>query len=114
MPILKNWLQSSQDPTQVSNTVRGAVLSASALLVFFAAQFFHVTLTASDIMSLATEVGALAGVLWFFYGLIFKGVMYAGTVKPSPTVVYTYNTSGGIVGSNTANIVVPPTPPASA
>lgn len=81
MPQLKAWLASSQDPTQVSNTVRGAVLSVSALIVFFGSQFFHITLSASDVMSLATELGALAGVIWFFYGLIFKGVMYAGTVK---------------------------------
>jgi hypothetical protein len=81
MPILKSWLQSSADPTQVSNTVKGVVLSASALIVFFGAQFFHVTLTADNIASLASEIGALAGIMWFFYGLLFKGVIYAGTIK---------------------------------
>ena len=76
---LKAWLASSQDPTQVSNTVKGAVLSISALIVFGATQIFHIQLSASDVTTLATELGTLAGVVWFFYGLIFKGVMYAGT-----------------------------------
>lgn len=80
-PVLKGWLASSADPTQVSNTVKGAVLSASALIIFFAAQFLHLTLSADDVISLATEIGTLAGALWFFYGLIFKGVVYAGTIK---------------------------------
>lgn len=86
MPILKKWLQSSQDPTQVSNTVRGAVLSGSAVIIFIAAEFFHVQLSASDIITLATEVGALAGVIWFFYGLLMKGVMKAGSVT-QPQVI---------------------------
>ena len=81
MPTLKAWLASSQDPTQISNTVKGAVLGVSSLIVFFAAQFFHITLTADNVLSLATELGSLAGVIWFFYGLIFKGVIYAGTIK---------------------------------
>ena len=84
-PQLKSWLASSQNPTQISNTVKGAVLSISALLVFFAAQILHIQLSASDVTTLATELGTLAGVVWFFYGLIFKGVMIAGSVKP-PTV----------------------------
>lgn len=78
-PVLKAWLASSQNPEEVSNAVKGAVLSVSALIMFFAAQFLHVTLSTNDVISLATEVGTLAGALWFFYGLLFKGVMYAGT-----------------------------------
>lgn len=80
-PVLKGWLQSSADPTQVSNTVRGAILTVSTLIIFVAAQVFHLTLSANDVIALATEIGTLAGVVWFFYGLIFKGVVYAGTVK---------------------------------
>ncbi len=79
MPLLKSWLQSSQDPTQVSNTVRGAILSASAIIIFAVGQFFHVQLSANDVISLATECGALAGAIWFFYGLGMKAVMKAGS-----------------------------------
>lgn len=81
MPILKNWLASSADPTQVSNTVRGFVLSASAVIIFVAAQFFHIQLSANDIISLGTELGALAGAVWFFYGLLMKGVIKVGSVR---------------------------------
>jgi hypothetical protein len=84
MPQLSSWLQSSQDPTQVSNTVRGAVLAASGVIIFLGSQFFHITLSANDILSLATELGTLAGALWFFYGLIMKGVMKAGSTKTTP------------------------------
>lgn len=80
-PVLKSWLASSQNPTQVSNTVKGVVLGASAFIIFIAAQLFHVTLSANDVISLATEAGTLAGCIWFLYGLLFKGVIAAGTVK---------------------------------
>lgn len=76
-----SWLQSSQDPTQVSNTVRGAVLSASAVIIFVATQFFHIQLSANDVISLATECGGLAGALWFFYGLLMKGVVKMGSIR---------------------------------
>lgn len=79
MPQLKVWLASSQNPTQISNTVKGAVLAASSVIVFLGAHFLHITLTAGDVTALATQLGALAGVIWFFYGLLFKGVVYAGT-----------------------------------
>lgn len=81
MPALKTWLQSSHNPSEVSNTIKGLVLGASALIIFIAAQFFHVQLTANDVIALGTEAGALAGGMWFLYGLIFKGVMYVGSVR---------------------------------
>lgn len=80
-PVYKGWLASSADPQTISNTVRGAILAASAFIIFAAGQFFHVTLTANDVISLATEIGTLAGAIWFFYGLLMKGVIYSGTVK---------------------------------
>lgn len=81
MPELKTWLQSSQDPTQVSNTVKGVILSLSSIIVFVAAQVFHITLTADNILALATEVGSLAGILWMLYGLIMKVTVKVGSVQ---------------------------------
>lgn len=75
----KSWLASSTNPSQVSNTVRGAVLAASSFIIFLAAQLFHIQLGAHDVVALATELGALAGSMWFLYGLIFKGVVYMGS-----------------------------------
>lgn len=80
-PILASWLSSSADPTQVSNTVRGAVLAASAVIIFVAAQIFHITLTANDVIAIGTELGALAGAIWFIYGLLMKGTIAAGSIK---------------------------------
>jgi len=80
-PVLAGWLSSSADPTSVSNTVRGFILSASSLIVFVAAQVLHIQLTAGDVVALGTQIGAVAGALWFFYGLLMKGVIRAGSVK---------------------------------
>lgn len=81
MPTLQPWLQSSADPTEVSNTVKGFIVSISSLIIFAFAQMFHVTLTADNIISLATDVGMLAGGIWFIYGLIMKGAIKVGSVK---------------------------------
>lgn len=79
-PILAGWLQSQADPSTVSNTVRGAILALSSIIILVATQIFHIQLSANDVISLATEVGALAGSTWFLYGLIFKGTVKMGTV----------------------------------
>ena len=81
---LAGWLQSSTDPETVSNTVRGAILAVSGLIIFAAAEIFHVTLSANDIITLATELGTIAGLLWTVYGLVMKIVMWAGTLKQTP------------------------------
>ena len=84
MNQLKSWLQSSQDPTQVANKVRGAILVASSLIIFAAAGLFHITLTANDVVSAATEIGGVAGAVWTIYGFILPVVTWFGTVK-NPT-----------------------------
>lgn len=78
---LASWLASSQDPTQVANKVRGVILAASSILIFLGAQFFHVTLTADDIVTLATEIGTIAGAVWAIYGCILNLVTWLGTIK---------------------------------
>lgn len=81
MPELKSWLQSSQDPEKVSNTVKGIILSLSSVIVLVGAQFFHVQLSASDVLTLATQIGTVAGAVVFFYGLLMKGTIKMGSVK---------------------------------
>lgn len=70
MNNLPNWLQSSTDPTQVSSRVTGIVIGASSIIMFLAARFFHITLSADDMVSLASELGALAGAIWTIKGFI--------------------------------------------
>lgn len=79
--ILKGWLQSSQDPEQVANKVKGAILAASSIIIFGTAQLFHITLSANDIISLATESGTIAGAVWAIYGAILHLVSWLGSVK---------------------------------
>lgn len=83
MPELKNWLQSSQDPTQVANKVKGVVLAASALIIFFGAALFHITLSAGDVIALGTELGGVAGGVWAVYGGILHLVTWLGSKQAS-------------------------------
>lgn len=78
---LKSWLQSSQDPEQVANKVKGIILLSSSAIIFFAAQFFHLQLTAADIITLSTEIGGIAGTLWTIYGIILHIVTWFGSVR---------------------------------
>lgn len=74
---MKSWLQSSADPSSVSNTVRGLVLSLSSLIIV-AGGVFGVPLTDTQIASLAASAGLAAGSLWTLYGLVLKLVMFFG------------------------------------
>ena len=65
------------NPEQVSNSVRGAVLAVSSLLLLVA-NVAGVPLLESDVMTFATQLGSAAGALWFFYGLAMKVVMRVG------------------------------------
>lgn len=85
MNELKSWLQSSQDPTQVANKVKGLILLGSSAIILFASIFFHITLSANDVVSLATEFGATAGAIWTIYGTILHIVTWIGTLRKSPT-----------------------------
>lgn len=72
---------SSQDPSVVANKVKGAILAVSSIIIFLAGQFLHITLTAGDVLSLATEISTIAGAVWAIYGCILHLVTWAATVK---------------------------------
>lgn len=73
---LKTWAQSSMGATQVANTIKGLVLATSSVIVLVAAQFLHITLSATDIANLATNIGIVAGAIWTIFGLVMKLVMF--------------------------------------
>jgi hypothetical protein len=75
--MFKQWLQSSTDPSTISNTVRGFVLSVSATLIFVGG-YFGFPLTENQVAVLASQLGLAAGSLWTLYGLIIKVVVYFG------------------------------------
>ncbi len=83
---LVSWLQSSQDPTQVANKVKGVILALSSVIILIAAQLFHISLSANDMISLSTEIGTLAGLIWGIYGCVLHLITWAGTVKAEQTV----------------------------
>lgn len=81
---LPNWLQSSQDSTQIANKVRGVVLMLSSIIIFIASQMFHISLQAGDILTLATELGTAAGTIWATYGAILHLIVFlSGIRKPN-------------------------------
>lgn len=81
-PKLRGFLQSSQDPTEVANKVKGIILGFSGLIILVAATVFHIQLGAGDVISLASEVSIAAGGIWAVYGVILNLVTFFGKVKP--------------------------------
>lgn len=78
---LAGILQSSQDPSQVANKVKGTILAFSGVVILVAARIFHITLTADDVVQLAGEIGTLAGAIWAIYGCVLNLITWLGTVK---------------------------------
>jgi len=69
------WMQSSTDATAVSKRVEGIVIGASSFIILIGAQFFHITLQAADITSLATSAGMVVGAIQFLRGLILWAII---------------------------------------
>lgn len=61
-------LTSSQNPEEIATRVKGIILAGSSIIIFLAAQFFHIALSANDVVSLSSEVGAIAGAVYTLYG----------------------------------------------
>lgn len=80
---LLGWLASSADPSgqTLATKVKGAILAFSSIIILVAAQLFHVQLSANDMISLATEIGAVAGAVGIVFGAIQHLTIWAGTVK---------------------------------
>jgi uncharacterized membrane protein (DUF485 family) len=81
-PILDSWAASSSDATQVANTVKGAIVAVSSIIILLAAQFFHVTLSATDVLGFATDAGITVGFIWFLAGLMLKGIHALAAKRP--------------------------------
>ena len=65
---LAGWAASSQNPTEVSNRIKGLVLTFSSVIIFFAANFLGINLSANDMVDIASQLGAIAGAVWTIYG----------------------------------------------
>ena len=73
-------LSSSVDGTQVANTVRGVILSLSAVVIMVAG-LAGVPLADSQVAEAASAIGLAAGSLWTLYGLILRVVVYFAEQK---------------------------------
>lgn len=69
-------LTSSQNPEEIANKVKGTVLGLSSLLILIASSFFGLHLTANDMISLATELGTVAGAVWAIYGFVLHAIAW--------------------------------------
>ena len=63
-------LTSSQDPNEIANKVKGAILALSSIIILVSGNLLNIKLTAGDVISLATEIGAVSGAVWAIYGSI--------------------------------------------
>jgi hypothetical protein len=75
MDQLPAFIQSSQDATKVSARVTGAVIAISSAIILGASQLFGIHLSTSDITSVATSLGMVAGAIWFVKGLILWAIV---------------------------------------
>lgn len=81
MPKKYGAFTSSQDPTQIANTVKGVVLACSSLIILFAQTFFHISLNADNVLMFATDSGVAVGAIWTLYGLAMKLVVWYAQAK---------------------------------
>ena len=75
------WAASSSNPEDISNRVKGIVLALSSVIILVAAQIFQVQLTANDVVSLASSLGALAGAIWAIWGAGIALVRWIAQVR---------------------------------
>ena len=65
---LAGWAASSASPEEVSTRIKGIIIGLSSVIIFFAAQFFNINLTANDVVDIATQLGLVAGAITTLYG----------------------------------------------
>ncbi len=77
-------ITSSQNPDEIAMRIKGIILALSSIIIFTAGQIFHITLTANDVISLAGELGSLAGAVMTLYG---AGLWILAKIFKKPEVV---------------------------
>jgi len=73
---LAGWASSSQSPEQISNRIKGLVLTFASAIIWASARFFDITITADDVTTLATLLSAVGGVVWTVYGGVLALVTF--------------------------------------
>lgn len=63
---------SSTNPEQLAASVSGGILMFSAVIVMVAG-YLNIPITDTQLAQAAAQIGAVAGGLWFIFGLVRKG-----------------------------------------
>jgi len=78
---LAGWAASSNNQEDVSNRIKGLVIAFSGVIIFVASQFFGISLTANDVVELATQLSVIGGLAFSLYGGILALIRKFATVK---------------------------------
>lgn len=73
--LISSLTWSSVNPDQVSATVTGAIIWASAAIVWFASAH-GLSITSTDVSEQAATIGQMLGLLWAAFGLIRKFIVW--------------------------------------
>lgn len=63
---------SSLNQEEISNRVKGIVLSLSAIIIFVASNVFNINLQPNDVVDIASQLGMVIGAVWTTYGGILS------------------------------------------
>jgi predicted transporter len=81
-------IASSVDPTKLSNTIKGIIISLSSVIIFVASVYFNTSVSSDQVMSFANQtantvaaVGIAFGALHTMYGLLVKALNKVTTKK---------------------------------
>ena len=64
-------LSSSENPEALAATIKGLILGFSSLIILLGG-YFGVAIAQEQILEVASQIGVVAGGVWFLYGLIRK------------------------------------------
>ena len=62
---------SSENPEKLAATVKGLILTFSSLIILLGG-YFGAPIAQEQIVEVATQIGVVAGGVWFLFGLIRK------------------------------------------
>ena len=67
-------LSSSENPEKLAATVKGLILAFSSLIILLGGHF-GIPIVQEQIVEFATQIGIVAGGVWFLFGLVRKLVV---------------------------------------
>jgi len=70
------WATSSQNSEDIATRVKGIVVGASAIIIFFASNWFGIQMQPQDVVDLGTQLGIVIGAIATLYGFIISVIAY--------------------------------------